>query len=543
MIRFEIRKRDGLARTGRLNLDGRTIPLPSAQEMEEIFPGLASRPLSHVPLLADADFVARYHQSGPGEPLILHPHSRADVPGGAVVMVSNWHTALSNPRQYVAWLVQLKEQVPSDTVWYAPAAAVPGNVHMLLYTGFDLFDFRAVDLCTARGLFCTGEGELPAETGDQLCSCSGCRSGDLFEHNRAALESAIRTASHFVERSRLRDLMEARSRLDPSQVAILRHLDARQAFIGRYVPIARPAPLLATTSDSLRRTEVQRFAERVVQRYRKPAGHTVAVLLPCSARKPYSTSQSHRKFIAAVAGRAHELIVTSPLALVPRELERVYPAAHYDVPVTGYWDREELHFTASVLAEYFRSHSYRRVIAHLGGGALRAAEMAASACAIELERTVSGSPTDEASIAALRHALEGEPKGKEDRIDGVLSWQFGTAADTAGLSIRGRYSEQIVVRGRTQLFSIDPETGLFKPTFEGWSMLDEGYRVTIGDFVPQGDILVPGILSVDPEILEGDEVLVQNDALLGTGRALMSAYEMRHSTRGAAVKVRKIKRL
>lgn len=542
MIRCELRKRDGLARTGRLDLGGRTVHLPSAQEMEDLFPDLSLRHLSNVPLLADADFVARYHRSGSGEPLALHPLARDDVPGGSVVMVSGWHTALRNPRQYVEWLVQLKERVPSDTVWYAPAAAVPGNVHMLLYSGFDLFDYRAVDLCTARGLFCTVEGEFKdEECGGAICSCHGCRNGDLFEHNRAALVSAIETASLFIGRSRLRDLVEARSRIDPSQVSILRHLDARKEFIDRYIPVARPAPLLATTAESLRRTEVRRFAERVIRRFRKPP-HTIAVLLPCSARKPYSASQSHRKFIAAVGGRAHELIVTSPLALVPRELERVYPAAHYDVPVTGYWDREELHFAASVLSEYFRSHPYRRVIAHLDGGALRAAEMAASACGIELERTVCSSPTDDASITALQNALEGEPRVKEDRIGGILSWQFGTIADTAGLSIRGRPNGQIVVRGRTQFFGIDPLTGLLKPTFEGWSMIGEGYRVTIGDFVPQGDILVPGILSADAEILEGDEVLVQNDAIMATGRALMGAYEMRHSTRGIAVKVRRVKK-
>ena len=33
----------------------------------------------------------------------------------------------------------------------------------------------------------------------------------------------------------------------------------------------------------------------------------------------------------------HELIVTSPVGLVPRELENSYPASSYDIPVIGIW--------------------------------------------------------------------------------------------------------------------------------------------------------------------------------------------------------------
>ena len=35
-------------------------------------------------------------------------------------------------------------------------------------------------------------------------------------------------------------------------------------------------------------------------------------------------------------------MVTSPLGLVPRDLEEVWPAGHYDIPVTGDWTRDEI---------------------------------------------------------------------------------------------------------------------------------------------------------------------------------------------------------
>ncbi len=39
-------------------------------------------------------------------------------------------------------LVALKEKIPPDTAWYAPAAALPSTACLLIYSGFDLFDYR-----------------------------------------------------------------------------------------------------------------------------------------------------------------------------------------------------------------------------------------------------------------------------------------------------------------------------------------------------------------------------------------------------------------
>ena len=67
--------------------------------------------------------------------------------------------------------------------------------------------------------------------------------------------------------------------------------------------------------------------------------------------------------------------------------------------------------------------------------------------------------------------------------------------------------------------------------------------MTISDFMPEGDVLVPGVVDADPVIREGDEVLVVGPKALATGKAAMPAAEMRGSRRGVAVRVRKIKKL
>jgi len=544
MTRFTIRKQDGLARTAVFQTDSEALQkLPSALECEVLFPALESGGYTNIPLCAPPSFVEQYPPVTGIQPVVIHPHLDNTAQSGDCVMASNWHTAFLNPRNYVDWLINLKEKTPVDTAWYAPASALPSNVHILCYSGFDLFDFRAVDLKTAKNRFCTPEGDFSADAlSGGICTCSGCQQKNLKMHNRHALLCEIALVTRFIEGSRLRDLVESRSRLDAAHVAIMRHLDNQYEFMEKHQPVARNCVLRANSGESLQRAEVRRFAERVINRYRPPKTD-VAVLLPCSAKKPYSLSQSHRKFQQAIGGRAHELIVTSPLGLVPRELETVYPAGHYDVPVTGYWDAEECAVIAGILARYFKRNPYRRIIAHLEGGALRVAQMAADLCGFILEFSCREHPASDSALNALDTALTGARRIKDDRLHGMVSYQFDVDLDTKGTTLRGHYPELFYSRKNVQIFSIDTGSGLLRPTFDGWNLIPEGYRVYIDDFIPEGDVLVPGVVEADPRIRDGDEVLVVGARAIATGRAALPAGEMLQSRRGVAVHVRKIKRV
>ncbi|HTY53245.1 MAG TPA: archaeosine synthase subunit alpha [Methanomicrobiales archaeon] len=542
MSRFDIGRRDCLAREGTFSTGGLTVRTPGIIDIPGAFPALDLETGTNVPLVASAGFVSKYQPSREGEGVaVVHPLGREQVVSGDLVVVANWQTALARPHDFVRFLASLKARIPPDTAWYAPASALPSTAALLVHAGFDLFDYRAVDLHAARGSFCLPEGTYGGGMpGSGVCSCDGCASGDTGRHNRLALDRELALVRKYISEGRLRELVEARCRSDPHQVAIMRLLDREESLVEPYTPIARPVPFLATTSEVLGRIEVIRFGRRVIERLPRPL-HDVAVLLPCSARKPYSSSLSHRKFMKAIRGRAHELIVTSPLGLVPREIERVYPAGHYDVPVTGHWDREELAYVSSVIAGYLRNHPYRRVIAHLDGGALEAARMAAEGCGIALEQTCVASPTAPGSLAALDATLEGERRRPTDMVRGVLAWQFGVMADTRGMTIRGRSPQERVERGGKILFTVDARTGLLRPTFDGWDLVPEGYRVGIDAFTPKGDILAPGVNSADAGIREGDEVLVLGEGVTATGRAAMGGPEMLRSRHGVAVKVRKLK--
>jgi len=59
--------------------------------------------------------------------------------------------------------------------------------------------------------------------------------------------------------------------------------------------------VLCTTETSLNRPEARRWRERM--KLLEPQGDVV-VVLPCSMRKPYSASKSHRIFTQATKGVA-----------------------------------------------------------------------------------------------------------------------------------------------------------------------------------------------------------------------------------------------
>ncbi|MBQ2771873.1 MAG: DUF5591 domain-containing protein [Methanocorpusculum sp.] len=537
---FDVRKRDGLARIGMLKNGETILSTPAVCDMQEIFPSLGERGFTNLPLSAGVSDAEAFFEAGV-EPSAVHPNAEAADDAG-VYLFANWNNTLTDSRRYIEYLEKLYAKIRPDAARYAPASALPSNVASLIYCGFDLFDYTAVDLCTIQGKFCTTEGEFEADYMEKgICGCEGCRAGDLKLHNRLALEREIANARLWIERGQIREYMEMRCRMQPEQVEILRRLDRTDAFDGLY-PAVRSSRFRANAGESMFRREIALFEERLVSRYVPPRSD-ICVLLPCASRKPYSLSRSHQMFMRVVDSRAHEVIVTSPLGVVPRELELVYPAGHYDVPVTGYWDLEEQELLTGFLTAYLEKHKYERILCHLEGGAKAVALEAAKRAGVTLEITCNDErPLSQESLRALNAALEGSRKVKNDFIHGTMLFQFGEDVDTKGLVVKGRYPQVKALLKKTQLFTTDPTTGFIRPTHEGWTRI-KGYRVKISEgFIPQGDVLAPGVADCDPRIREGDEVLVEGDGYLATGKAAMGAQEMLSSKRGVAVKVRKTRK-
>ena len=309
------------------------------------------------------------------------------------------------------------------------------------------------------------------------------------------------------------------------------------------------------TTQSLRRPEVVRWRQ-AIKEYRKPACKRILVLLPCSAKKPYHISKSHRAFASAIHTAqhdtlVHEVIVTSPLGAVPRELDMFFPANSYDIPVTGEWKCEEKAFIRESVSAIL-AQGYDKVICHLGEDYELVEGLA------DIECTVVGDPTSPKSLENLDRALREAAKGmdkvgyleeRNDYVRSVLGFQFGQDvadaimdADTYAI---GKFPYWKIIRERdgkkTQLGMMTPERGMVSLTIDGAAIVAGlGHNVVeIQDFELRGNLFAVGVVRADPAIHVGDEaIFVCNGEVRGVGVAEMCGREMTELTRGIAVKVR-----
>jgi archaeosine synthase len=591
---FEIHERDAAARLGELRLSDSvaTPALVAGRDTESAHPDIA-------PILRDAGSLwaaEREIPTGEDGVLTLLPHRAfpsgtreevidsfapeypeidgasaavvtSDAPdaGGAdeapvdAYVLSDAQGVVGHASAFVDAVVRTREAIPTDTALYLSGVATPANVATLVYAGADLVDATAAKVAGSRGRYLTTDDERFLEDLKELpCSCPACQvpreefdRRDCEQHNVNALAGELRRVRQRIREGRLRDYIEGQSRHEQWLTATMRELDQQYAYLEERTPVVRDEEVTAATDDTLRRVEIQRFAQRVTERY-ECRFDAPLVLVPCSARKPYSESQSHEQFRDAIQYRAHLASMTSPIGVVPQELELTYPAQHYDTVVTGRWSETEKAFVADVLRRYLERTDYPRVIAHVPGEGYRdICERVESEVDVPFEYTVADHPTTKDSISNLMQTLHGEEKYRKrerqhNTVRAIADYQFGDGAGEdlfEELRTTSRYPKlQIRDEEDEQLATMVPNYGVLSFTLAGarrWADSDvPTKRVEIDNFVPQGSVLAPGVVDADEEIRVGDEVVVDGPKAFAVGRAMMFGREMAESSRGVAVKVR-----
>ncbi|MFC7223716.1 archaeosine synthase subunit alpha [Halalkalicoccus sp. GCM10025322] len=575
---FEIHERDGAARLGEVRLaEPRATPALADDFVEDagsLWPEDRAVPEGseeHVTLLPHRAF-----PSGTAEEVeeaFAVPYPDVDYPSGAVVSPTTARDygadvyALStaggiagHASAFREAIVDVRAAIPADTALYLSGVATPRNAAVLAYAGVDLLDAHRAVVKGTQGKYLTSEGEHFLSDLEELpCACPACRTPreeftreDCAEHNENALRAELATVRERIRAGRLRDYVEGQARHEPWLTAAFREFDQEWSYLEERTPIYRRSGMAATTDDTLRRVEIQRFAERVTSRYRNRFDNPL-VLVPCSATKPYSESQSHEQFHDAIQYRAHLVSMTSPIGVVPQELETTYPAQHYDTAVTGRWTETEIEFVARVLRRYLERNEYPRIVAHLPGDYREIVDRVEPHVDAPIEYTVEDHPTTTDSIANLMRALDGELKyGKRERqhntLKAIADYQFGEGAGDElfdELSIQSRYPKLRAHDGEgEQLAAMVPQYGTLSLTLAGARRWVESAvptkRVEIDAFVPHGNVLAPGIVEADETIRTGDEVLVEGPKAFAIGRAAMFGREMAESTRGVAVDVRHV---
>lgn len=460
-----------------------------------------------------------------------------------MVVVPNAYELRKDPRRIVDAVVRLREACGFGRLLCMLGIGEPSTVALLSYMGVDVFDDSLPRAAGLEHVLLMPEAEVAM--GD----------GDVVGANIDYMVAELAKTRMFIEADRLRELADQRSFSSPSNVALLRLYDQNAYQYAEETCSTVGCRFSCNSTQALRRPDLKRYRDRMGS-YRKPEHKRILLLLPCSAKKPYHISKTHRAFASAIHTAqhdtlVHEVIVTSPLGMVPRELDACYPANSYDIPVTGEWKCEEKAMIRKMVGDLI-AQGYDKVICHLGEDYELVEGLA------EMECTVVGDPTSPKSLENLDKALRAAAKGMEtvdylvDRNNlarGLLEFQFGR--DIADLLMDGdtyaigkfpywKFIREVDGK-KIQMGMMTPERGMVSLTLEGAEVLAKaGYAaVEIMDFELKGNLFAVGVVRADPRIRIGDEaVIVCNGEVRGVGVADMCGREMTDLKRGIAVKVR-----
>lgn len=501
---------------------------------------------------------------------------------GARVDVALWLNArhlFRSSQRFVEAIMDIRNTVGPSAVLWAPRIGLPENLAILHLMGIDLLDTTEGLLRAGRGAWIfpefDSEEDLPPQP--PLCGCAACqpssdpvkapgeegeriRNRAIHAHHQYLLEE--RRVRHMIRGRRLRELVETRIGSHPFQAEVLRWWDSLgRDYVESQTTVVGEGTHPYVYAESHRRPEVERYRRRFTETYVPPRTKSVLVLVPCSFTKPYRNSPTHRAMARALSvapspSLIHLVSVTSPLGVVPAELEDIYPARNYDLPVTGEWSGPERSWVTDAVRRLQRSGRYARIAVHLSDeeyGWLKEVLPPSDSC----EWTVVGdSSTSPKSLMHLSQFAGSLPSGNAPSGPGlleearsVLTFQFSQAiADRlidGGSRLQGLPWMHRLVSSKGEILATWKENrGTWHLTVPGAEKvldLAGDYSVIVNpDVELRGDLFAPGARSAGKSVREGSEaILTTGDRVVGVGESLVPGPWFGRLRRGMVVAVRK----
>ncbi|BAA29204.1 archaeosine synthase subunit alpha [Pyrococcus horikoshii] len=455
------------------------------------------------------------------------------------IYIGNSKVMIKDYRGFVATLRILREKFPNAVLI---TDLEPFFYPLAVYLGVDAFDVRSLKIYSYEGLGFTPFSPVIWD-----------RPNDPIEFAREMIK-IIKIA---IQEGKLRYLVE---NFLPTvmNVGILRIADKEHGdYLEKYTPV-HDKTVVFISEHSISRPEVFRWRKRIEERFEPPKGIDLLLIFPCSAKKPYSRSRSHmmyRKVMKEALGekvhRVHELVVTSPYGVVPREWEWL---AKYDIVVTGHWSESEVRFAGELLAQTIEKYPDIPIVAHVEGGYREAVKYAMELVNRDVIFTAVGSSTiSKESLDKLKKTLkEFDLRDAEkdyrryrfyENVRKVFDYYFGLGAGEAVLP----ENAQIVGSKMLRLIVNNSQTGTFQEgvisvtPFGMQRIYDKlnSYWVEV-DFDIRGDVFAAGVERADEGIRPNDIVgIVRDGRVVAVGRAVLSGEEMVRAKKGIAVRVRK----
>tara|TARA_B100000287_G_scaffold73267_1_gene64948 strand:- start:2009 stop:3799 length:1791 start_codon:yes stop_codon:yes gene_type:complete len=453
----------------------------------------------------------------------------------SLVIVTDAVQLANRSKEFVEAMLIVRETFPSALIW-CPGLSGPDNIALLTWLGVDLHDLSRSRQAHSAGMLLTSNGlrniELDLE-------------GEfLFESQIEEWKNEIVTIRESIRKLKLRELVEKRVLNYPKLVEQLRFHDylLENRKIESLTRHASRERVLQCNSLSVRSDPIIREWTRKISSEYVPhkSRQKLLILLPCSAKKPYRISRSHKKYRYEIGNiSATEISITSPLGLVPRELEELWPAANYDVPVTGHWDAEEIMIVENSLSRVLDRVKFELIINHSGF------DLGTEFCGIKVIETNKETFSAEVKKAKEELGIQ-EQSIKVNRMieyQMISKWHYGSYSWLDGTKLAGKPPHwKIEKEGKpfarwNHLNSSFSFSKAALPILAGKNTLPSAKIKLDGDW--NGDVFAPMVISFDNLIRVGDVVLLysQDDTLIGSGIAQAPAWEWNNGC-GRLAKVR-----
>ena len=444
-----------------------------------------------------------------------------------IVVLTDALQLASQPGKLPLALLTLKHRFPGALLW-APGLGGPDNVGVLASMGVDLFDLARCREAEANGVLLTAWGpRLP------------------LDHEETTLEAqtyhfmkALDEVRSSVEHGTLRGLVEKQSLSSPRLVEHVRRHHALMREHEGNLASHRPSSTLfpCYSSNALVDPLIEDWERFMTEDYQAPVKvREVMILLPCSARKPYRLSKSHSQFFRAIASTGcHEVMMTSPLGLVPRDLEDVWPAANYDVPVTGDWSSDELARVQRMLVSLVTRSGYKRIINHtnmdLGFLEIEVVNTREGQGATHFDALGRLSVAVKAAVADFELRNQKNSHRLKEQFMSIARKTAGTDAWLEKLAVKGKVPRWRLDLDGTQMAVWSIDRNGFSFSRAAIDLLHEHQALPAvhlkEDVAWRGDVFAQMVLSYDASIRLGDDLRVlQAGEVVGLARAVAHGWE------------------
>lgn len=444
-----------------------------------------------------------------------------------IVVLTDAVQLASQPGKLATAVMTLKHRFPGALLW-TPGLGGPDNLSVLVSMGVDLFDLARCREASANGVVLSPWGpRLPLEHEATSLEAQAYHMVKALDEVRAAVMSGS-----------LRSLAVQQSQSSPRLVEHLRRhqelVAESEGVLASHMPAA--TEFACFSLNALTDPLVVDWERFMTEAYEAPAPvRNVMILLPCSARKPYRLSKSHSQFLRAIASTGcHEVMMTSPLGLVPRDLEDVWPAANYDVPVTGDWSSDELGRVRNMLTSLVERVGYKEIINHT--------DMDLSFLSVDVVNTRQGQGSTNFDAltrlgmavkdARARYDLKNQKNNLrlKEHFKSIARKVTGTDAWCENLVVRGKLPRWRLELNGTQMavWSIDRNGFSFSRAAIDLLHQHEALKAVVlhDDVVWKGDVFAQLVKTADPGIRRGDDLRVlQGGHCIGLARAIAAGWE------------------